>query len=335
MNRRAELPEQLQAEPFSRRKAMQSGVSAGRLKAHDLERPFHGVFCPMGSTSRPHHQLRAYQERMNPAHVFSHHSAAKIYGLPLPLYASADNRVHVAVSAPGRAPAGAGVAGHRLGQPRWSRRDIVLRDIDADQIYALPASDPEFVWAQLAEHLDVGDLVALGDAIVGRTTGPDIRGDRALADTNDLRRVAELHRGSRGAKAMEAAVEYIRPGSLSRPESLLRFMLVRAGLPEPVPNIRVDDAKGRLIAMPDLCWPEFRLLIEYQGDGHRVSKSKFRSDITRLEEFADGDWFAMQASADDVFGDPNPFAGRVWRRLVARGWNPRRRQLRHIVGARW
>ena len=133
---------------------------------------------------------------------------------------------------------------------------------------------------------------------------------------------------------MEAAIGLIRAGSLSRPESLLRVMLVKAGLPESVPNQRVCDLNGRLIAMPDLCWPEFRVLVEYQGDGHRTSSGKFRSDITRLGDYADGEWVAIQASADDVFRDPSGFAARVWRRLVAAGWNPKRRQLRHIVGAR-
>jgi very-short-patch-repair endonuclease len=75
------------------------------------------------------------------------------------------------------------------------------------------------------------------------------------------------------------------------------------------------------------------VLVEYEGDGHRTSRGKFRSDITRVEEYADGGWFALRAQADDVFADPNPFLGRLGRRLERRGWrNPR--ELRQVVGAR-
>lgn len=273
-------------------------------------------------------------ERVNPQHCFSHSTAAQLYCLPLPFYASRDTTVHVSARSPRRAPSGAGITGHRLASPRWVTRELVLRDVEADQLFAFSVVTPEHTWAQMAETLDMDDLIAMGDAIVGGSTNPDIRGAGPLATLSDLHQVVHLYRGFRGAKKMLAAIGHVRVGSLSRPESLLRVMLVRAGLPEPLPNRRVYDLAGRLIWIPDLCWPEFRVLVEYQGDGHRASKAKFRGDIARLEEYTDGWWSAAQASADDVFGDPNPFAARMWRRLVTAGWDPKRRQLRHIAGAR-
>lgn len=334
MNRRAELPRQLWDVPFSRQDATSLGVNGGRLRAHDLERPFHGVYRVRSGAE--HHLWRclSYQKRMNPDHCFSHHTAAQLYGLPLPLYAVEDRRIHVAAPSPGRAPAGAGVIGHRFDSSRWSQRELLLRDNDSDQLFALAIASPEFVWAQLAETLDVGDLIALGDAIVGGSINPDIRGDGPLASRADLQGAVDQHRGCRGAKTMVSAIHGIRVGSLSRPESLLRWMLMRAGLPEPLPNIPAHDPRGQLISTPDLCWPDFRVLIEYQGDGHRTARGKFRSDISRMNDYVDGGWSAIQSSADDVFGNPNPLAERAWRRLVAGGWNPKRRQLRHIAGAR-
>ena len=74
--------------------------------------------------------------------------------------------------------------------------------------------------------------------------------------------------------------------------------------------------------MTDLCWPKYRTLVECEGDYHRSSRSQFRSDITRMEMFTDGGWAGLRAHADDVFGDPNPFVARLWRRLEQRGWHP-------------
>ena len=132
---------------------------------------------------------------------------------------------------------------------------------------------------------------------------------------------------------MTEAIGMVRVGSLSRPESLLRVILIRAGFPEPVLNLQVTDGLGRPVSMADLCWPGFRVLVEYEGDSHRTSPSKFRSDITRGERYQDGGWFQLRASASDVFGDPNPFIGRLARRLTERGWVPPH-ELRRVVGAR-
>lgn len=334
MNRRVGLPDQFRDVPFSRRDALASGVAPGRLRSGDLEHPFHGVLRLVDGPSDLRWRCRAYQERMNPAHCFSHATAAELYGLPLPLYAASGGLLHVAATAPARAPYGSGVVGHRLAPQRWSRNSLVQRDYVVDRLCEFPVSAPEFVWAQLAEALDPDDLVALGDAIVGGAIDSGIADAGPLGAIESLREVVRLHIGCRGAKTMAGAIDRIRVGSLSRPESLVRVMLLRAGLPEPLPNRRVYDRTGTLLAMPDLCWPDYRVLIEYQGDLHRTSKAKFRGDISRIEEYTDGDWSALQASADDVFGDPDPFLARAWRRLTSRGWDPGRRQLRHIAGAR-
>ena len=333
VNRRVELPEPFRVLPFSARAALENGVTPSRLRAADLDHPFHAVFQVIREPRDLRWLCRAYQERMNPAHCFSHATAAELYGLPLPQYVARAGPVHVSAMAPARAPYGTGVAGHRLAPERWSRRELVLRDEETYELFGFPTAAPEFVWAQLADALDVDDLVALGDAIVGGIVNPDIRKTGPLSTVDSLREMLRVHSGCRGAKPMSAAIDRIRVGSMSRPESLLRVLLVRAGLPEPVPNRRVYDPGGHLLAMPDLCWPEHRVLVEYQGDGHR-SRTTFRADITRIEEYSDGDWSALQASADDVFEDPNPFMARVWRRLTSRGWNPGRRQLRQVAGAR-
>jgi hypothetical protein len=325
MSRRSPLPEEFAEVPFTARSARQAGMSAGRLRASDLAHPFRGVRVAAAQPDELPWRCGAYQRAMHPRHVFSHETAAELYGLPLPLYVRASNTLHVSSPAPLRAPAGVGITGHQISAAIWSSREFIYYG-PLGMLFVFQLASPEFVWAQLAPRLLVDDLVAVGDAIVG--------GRAPLGTIADLHQIAGAAVGHRGAKTIAAAIEHVRVGSLSRPETLLRLILVRAGFPEPVLNLEVTDASGRPIAMADLCWPEYRVLVEYEGDGHRMSRGKFRSDITRGERYQDGGWFQLRASADDVFRDPNPFAGRLARRLRERGWHPAVAELRPVAGAR-
>lgn len=325
MRRPRPLPPDLRDLPFSRRAALDRGLSDRRLRATDLSRPFHGVRLADDLPTNIEWKCRAYQERMAPDAAFSHGTAARLYGLPLPLYARDAEVLHVTIPAHSRPPEGRGVTGHELDRTIWDARDLVYQDPERAQLFALTTVTPAVLWAQLSRTLDTDDLVALGDAIVG--TRPP------LASIDDLRTIVRRWGGRRGARSMVEAVELVRVGSLSRPESLQRLQLVRAGIPEPALNIRVEDRSGKLISMADLSWPDFRVLLEYEGDGHRTSRGKFLSDMTRGENYADGDWFPMRSHAGYVFGDPNELTRRVARRLGERGWRPPG-ELRHVAAAR-
>lgn len=218
------------------------------------------------------------------------------------------------------------MVGHQVSEALWVTRDVIYRDFETFDIFSFPVVAPELVFAQLATTLDLADLVALGDAVIGGAT--------PLGRTDDLLAMAGMWSPRPGAAKLRAAVKAIRPGSLSRPESLCRLQAVSAGIPEPQLNVQVADTSGRDIAMADLSWPEFRVLVEYEGDLHRKSRSKFRSDITRGELYVDGDWRGLRVTADDVFSDPNPFLARLARALEARGWRQPQLGLRHVAGAR-
>ena len=320
---RAPLPVDLRVGSFSRRQALDAGISASRLRASDLTIPFRGVRS-VGTPADIHALCRAYLARMSPGQAFSHGSAARLYGLPLPRYLD-DSRLHVTVLRGSSPPAARGVVGHELDATRMHAGPVVFRNVHPDEFFELPVVEPAVAWAQLASALDLIDVIALGDAVVAR--------GRALASLDDLRRVTAEWSGQRGSRALARALPFVRDGSWSRAESLHRLLIVRAGILEPELNLDVTDRAGRMLSKADEVWPEYRVLAEYEGDGHR-EKSRFRRDITRFELYADADWSALRAHADDVFVDPNPFIGRLWRRLVARGWVPPHREPRRVAGAR-
>jgi len=270
-------------------------------------------------------RCRAYSLRMTAGQAFGHVTAAQLYGLPLPLYAR-DARLHVAVVAGFRPSQDKGVAGHEIDDRLWEVQRVLVRNDPEDGLFELTVVTPALLLAQLASVLDLDDLVAVGDAMVA-SEGP-------LVTVEEISEIAARSAGRRGAKRLRLASTLIRVGSRSRTESIHRLQLVRAGLPEPDLNVEVSDAAGNLISTADEVWPAFRTLVEYEGDWHRTSRGKFRSDITRFERYADADWSGLRAQADDVFIDPNPFIGFLWRRLEARGWAPQLREPLRVASAR-
>ncbi len=309
--------------PFSRRGARAAGIPDSRLRAKDLVAPYRGVRHVRNYPDDVFWRARAYRELMSSSAVFSHATAARLYALPLPLYV--DDRLHVSVPAGVHPPAGRGIVGHEIDGSLWTVTELIHHDHDRGELFTLPIATAPLVWAELAERLDREDLVALGDAM--HSTEPP------LASPGDLRRIAESWVGRRGSKNLAWAVPRLRARSWSRPESLFRLMMDAAGIPEPELNAVVHDLNGEPIATADFGWPRYRVLAEYEGDGHR-SPAKFRSDITRYENYADGGWTVTRIHADDVFSNPNPALGRLARRLIAAGWNPGRRELRVVASAR-
>lgn len=314
---------------FTRREADGRGIRWRRLAAADLERPFHGV--RRHATDEPP-TLRvlaeAYAKRMPRRQVFSHETAAALWGIPLPTDGR-DSRLpreptdaktrspcrmelHVSVPHGSAVPAAKGVRGHIL---RFERLSVRVHG-------GLRMVDPATAWVQLGARLGVDDLVAAADFLISGTEPFDRRGP--LCTRGDLEAALRAHAGCRGAASLRAALELARWGPLSRRESLLRLDLVRAGLPEPVPNHRVLAADGSLVAMIDLGYPQYRVGLEYQSDAHRPA-SVWRRDLRRMERLADEGWVIVQATSDDVSADGDPrdsvdLSERVRRRLRARGW---------------
>jgi hypothetical protein len=121
------LPHDLRDLPFNRRTALERGLTDRRLRASDLSRPFHGVRLADDLPAGLEWTCRAYQERMVPDAAFSHGTAALLYGLPLPLYARAADKVHVTVPALRRPPEGRGMIGHELDSAIWDASDLVYQ----------------------------------------------------------------------------------------------------------------------------------------------------------------------------------------------------------------
>ena len=165
-----------------------------------------------------------------------------------------------------------------------------------------------------ATELALPDLVALVDAA------------RFADDAGTVMEIERmLTRSSRraGSAALAEALVLSRAGVRSRPETHLRLLIARAGLPAPEVATVVRTPLG--VLHPDLGWPAYRVLVEYEGDGHRTDDRVFASDLRRFDAYADADWSTVRCSKADLYGDPRRVLDSVARRLRARGWRSRTR----------
>ena len=295
---REPLPRELTAAPFSVTEAIAAGVSPKQLRRTGLDQPFRGIRSLGHDLSRLEGLCRAYSVRMLPTHAFSHVTAARLMGVPLPRHLEEAPELHVSAAAPGRAPQVKGIVGHRFsGGPVITHRGVRI-------------TGPELTWVSLAAMLRLDDVVAVGDALV--------EGDYPWTTVEKLR--AAISPGTRGAVKLRQAANLIRVGVRSRPETHLRLAIIRAGLPEPTVSHPLWVPSLRRHLHPDLSWPRWKVGMEYEGDGHRKDRWQFRHDIGRVEALVDIDWSLARFTADDVYVNLPLTLARVRLRLKAHGW---------------
>jgi very-short-patch-repair endonuclease len=70
----------------------------------------------------------------------------------------------------------------------------------------------------------------------------------------------------------------------------------------------------------DLCYPEFRLIVEYDGRQHAEDIAQWESDLQRREELDDEEYRILVVTARGVFVEPERTIERVRRQLIARGF---------------
>ncbi|MCU1586399.1 MAG: hypothetical protein JWM49_2955 [Microbacteriaceae bacterium] len=263
-----------------------------------------GLGTPSGPASERELVLRltkAYSPRLTPAQFFSHVTAARLHGIPIPLRLLTNQLLDVSVAAPSRAVRARGVRGHK----HAVRREEVVR------VEGLPVSSPIRVWLELAPLLTVEELISAGDYLLWWR--------RPLATADLLQASVHASIGRRGLARLTEALPLLSERSDSPPESAIRYRIARAGLPMPVVNENLYDSEGRFLAKPDLAFPEYFMAIDYEGDHHRTDIVQWRKDLARVPRLEDAGWHSTRVSAEDL-RDSREFLARLSRRLVARGW---------------
>lgn len=191
--------------------------------------------------------------------VFSHHSAAALWRLPI--VGSWPSQVHVIVNRSGGGRSSASVARHTVGVP------AVLDTIDGLTVTTLARTVVD-----CAKLLKFGPAVAMADAALRRTEHPfDGLPPTRLVSTDLAREASEL--ALRQCSAKVAKVVEFADGAADRPgESLSRVSMFRAGVTMPRLQVELFGASGRRYFV-DFWWPQFGVIGEFDG------KDKYRNPV--------------------------------------------------------
>jgi hypothetical protein len=335
MSRLSPLPEEISGRPFVVPEATLAGVTASRLLGPDLHRPSRGIRVP--TSCRPDLATLARSHTGFDAASFACLiSAAEILRIPLPPWAEFQpddggpvtavvepvpwgkktgphfqepgRFLHLARRGGGTLPRRKGVAGHRLR----------IRDGDLIEIDGLRLTSVARTWVDLGSVLPIDDVVVAGDAIVSehaRSFGPP---KVVMVPLGELRDFVDNANGIHGVRKARIALDLLRVGVDSPPETKLRLLLDDAGLPEFTPNCRVDDAVRRPV-WTDLGCERFRTCIEYDGL-HHLAPEQQALDAYRDQRVAEAGWRQVKINRIDMEHGPEWVASRVKHALRKQGW---------------
>lgn len=307
MARRTELPAALISAPFRVDQALTHGVTRRRLRAGDLLSPFRGVRT-VSEVNSLEARCRALQPILVPGkQYFSHSTAARIWGIPLPSELERDDRLHVS-NRERRATPRRGVISHEVVTPKGVRI-----------VGGLPVSTPTDAWCELAAtQLPSGRLLTLDELIVAGDWL--VSWPQPIATVGEIERALERFRAARGIRMLRQAWREMRAGSASPRETRLRLLVCRApqGFPTPELNQRISLPGGR-ITHGDLMFVEYRVLLEYDGGQHRTDETQFLRDVDRMNALALAGWHVVRVHK----ATPNAEVLRLLSAaLRARGWKP-------------
>ena len=278
--------------PFTRADARAAGISLAELRGRRFQKVFYDLYVcssvKVNAVVRASAALRVCAD----ASYVSHYTAAEIWGGCVP----EQPLTHVSV---------------RLGN-RSERRGIsahtAAQDAHTTTYQGLLIATPEQTFLDLAGYLTLVELVIFGDSLVRKQrTTPD-----------DLVLAAATFRG-RGARLARRSAALVRRGVDSPMESRLRMLIVLAGFPEPTVNYTVRDGDGNVTMRFDLSYPEFKVIIEYDGRQHARDDLQWARDIQRREELDRLGWRLIIVRAEDIYGCPDRTLARIREALRSHG----------------
>lgn len=307
----------------------EAGLTRGRMRAKDLDRPFHGARRTVADIAAEQDEITRDTEplaltrtskRLMRSKALSYlqvaasgsficgASSAVLRGYPV----DSPDKLDVAVFAPRRAPKGRGVKGRTI------RPHLVV----IDELDGIPTSSPASTWAMLGRDLSVRKLIILGDAMVRipRDDHGIPHPERAGATIEQLQAVIDA--GSRpGLKKLRTALDRIRVGCSSPLETDYRLDSEDAGLPEPELDVDICDDRGRRLGISEFAYRQYRVVVEIEGDHHRSSKQQWNRDLQKYRDYANAGWEVVRLTALDI--RTRKTAARIVREvLMRRGWRP-------------
>lgn len=288
--------------------AQQTGLTRHQLERSAGRRQTRGMYVVGGGPVGLELRARAVLTACGDGALLSHFTAAELLGGWVP------DRAHIHVTVP---------ASRRVRRPEVVTHRTT-RELRVGRAGGLAVTDAVQTFLDLAPHLDLVDLVALGDSFV----------KRKLTTTEELIAEAARWRGCGVVRARQAA-RLVRANVDSRRETWLRLLIVFAGLPEPTVDHRIYRPDGELLRRIDLAYEVFKLGMEYDGRQHAETDAQWSSDIDRREYFDGEGWRLVIVIIKHFYADPGQVLDRIVAAARAQGMtvpdpDPRWRQYFHV-----
>ena len=267
--------------PIDRAGARADGVSAWQLRHLEIVRTSRDTYLPRDQAHDVRARIAAVLLSAPASAVVSHLTAASLWDLEIPLV-PADPRVHLTVPPATRIRSRADRQVHCA----------ALGSRSVTQRRGVAVTSPGRTWRDLAAVLPAPALLAVTDQMLARRYPPEA-----------FDQLVRAGRGQRGIRVARRVLAVADPLAGSPMESVLRWMILDAGLPRPVLQHAVRDPQRKFIGRVDMAWPERRVLVEFDGDVHR-ERDVFVNDVRRQNGLVLAGWVVLRFTSADVRGRP-------------------------------
>lgn len=297
--------------PFTVAEAPREGLSPARLRSSDFRSPFRGVRVAADAPETLETRCAAAQRILDDAAAFSHETAASLLGIPCRARGGTGLDVLDVTMPRGTAvPRTRGLRGH---DTIWRAGDVITwRDLRV-------TCGARTLCDLAAAGSTRADLLVMADALLsgGLRHAP-------LSTRVQLLESVTAWRGRRGLRRLTEVVHLASERVDSPMESVLRLLILDAGLPPPWVNQPVRDGHGNVVHRPDLSWPTWRVAVEYDGAHHFEGDAarlrwRRRQDVARVELMQDLGWTVRVMTRDDLFDRPTLALKRIRVALRDRG----------------
>jgi len=278
VGRAPRVPVELTNRPFDLEEARRHGLTKHHLAGATWRRIGPGSYAWRDIADSSMVVLLAAQGRLVDSAVFSGRTAAWLHGLDM----APCDPVEVTLPPDSRIAHAAGI----------SIRRAELRAHEVATRHGLRVTSAVRTPADLARLSSLTDAVVALDAAL----------HQRLVKLDHLKAWLESHQRFPGTARLRRAIELAEPAAESVMETRLRLLLVLARLPRPQAQVPLYDDGGRLMARPDLYYPQSRLIIEYDGSTHRESLT---ADNRRQNRLINARYRLLRFSAADVLAAPD------------------------------
>lgn len=194
------------------------------------------------------------------------------------------------------------------------QRGLIVRDETLDEgevttVAGIRVTTPARTAFDLARYLPRDKAVERLDALMNaRPFAPE-----------DVVLLGKRHTGARGLRRLRVALPLVDGGAESPRETWLRLLFIDAGLPRPTTQFVVYDEFGRYVRRIDMCWEEFKVGAEYDGEQHLNSRRQYVLDVQVNRTLQRLRWHVVHVIKEDRAAD---IVEQARTALLSRGWRP-------------